>query len=345
MRKRAAISILAILIACLGTGCTTAPGAAFDPVAQLHVRARFAGPDGGWDFTTFDPVLRRVYVSRFDGVTALDVDSGAVTAHVVNAVGTHIAVPINGGTEILVTSASAGGALIANARTGEVRVPRIVTGKHPDAAFVEPTTGMVWVLDNAGGGIALVDPRTGAVTATIATPGKLESPATDGAGKVFITVEDEGEVIAVDAAHNTVISHFKLSDCEEPGGLALARSAGRLIVACANLTSKIVDANTGGIVASLPIGPQPDVAIYDPARKLAFIPTGGDARMTVIDPVSAKVVGTVATAQGARSIAIDEKTDTYYLPSAKFGPPPSPGARPQLLGGTFEIIAVRGGAG
>ena len=341
MSARPLLAALALISSTLGLASYAAPPAskAIDPSA-LGVRASFPGPDGGWDFTTFDPVHRRVYISRSTGVTALDVDTGTVTPQLVKGSVTHIALPINKGEEILVTNGGTAGAFIANALTGEVRVANIPTGKRPDGALLEPSTGLAWVLDNGGGGIALIDPKAGAVVGKIDVEGALESSATDGSGKVFITVEDKTEIVVIDAKKRVVTSRIKLEGCEEPGGLALAPELHRLVVSCANGVSKIVDANKGAIIASLPIGPRPDVAIYDPARKLVFIPTGGDGKMTAVDPDKLTVAGVVQSATGARSGAVDPKTDRIYLPSGKFADPATPGGRPTLVPGSFAIIAV-----
>lgn len=317
------------------TGSTAASAAA----PAMSVQARYPGPDGGWDFTTFDPVRRRLFVSRSNGITALDVDTGKVTAQLVEGKRTHIAVPINDGAEILVTDGGSAGAFIANAVTGARRGAAIPTGTKPDGAFLEPSTGMAWVLDNGGGGVAIIDPKAGALVGRIEVPGALESPATDGSGVVFITVEDKAEIVAFDAAKRTILRHIPLAGCEDPTGLALDPNAKRLVAVCANGVAKIVDAASGNIVGSVAIGPRPDTAFFDPARKLVFAPTGGDAQITMIDAATARVVGHAPSNDGARSGAIDPKTGRIYLPSGKFTPAAA-GGRPQLQPGSFEIIAV-----
>jgi DNA-binding beta-propeller fold protein YncE len=341
MTLRLVLSCLALVGAALGVAsCQTSPTSAEIDIKAIHVEARYSGPDGGWDFTTFDPVHRRLYVSRSDGVTVLDVDTGHVTAQLVPGVRTHVALPINLGNEVLVTNGGSGGAFIANALTGAIRVGNIPTGSKPDGALLEPVTGLAWVLDNHDGGIALIDTDSGNVVGKIAIEGALESTAIDGHGKVFVTIEDKGEVIAIDARTRAVVAHIKMDECEEPGGLAFDPNSNRLVVACANRLAKIVNADTGVIEASLPIGPRPDVAIYDPGRKLVFVPTGGDGMMTAIDAAHLTIASVVATQTGARSGAVDPRTDRVYLPSGRFAPPATPGGRPTLMPGSFEILAV-----
>src|SRR5215467_12017948 len=107
----------------VAASATTASAQTNTAHATMHVEARYSGPDGGWDFSTIDPVHRRLYVSRSNGVTALDLDSGHVTPMLVAGSRTHVALPVNNGADILVTDGGSGGAFIADAQTGAVRVP------------------------------------------------------------------------------------------------------------------------------------------------------------------------------------------------------------------------------
>jgi DNA-binding beta-propeller fold protein YncE len=169
-----AFSILAASVLCVACQTSGSLTTSTDAPA-IHIQARFPGPDGGWDFSTIDSVHRRIYVSRSNGVTALDLASGQVTPMLVAGARTHIALPVNDGADILVTDGGSGGAFIADAHTGAIRVPTIATGAKPDAAFVEPTTGLAWVLDNHDGGVALIDTHAGRLVGRIAVAGARQS--------------------------------------------------------------------------------------------------------------------------------------------------------------------------
>lgn len=316
--------------------------AAAHAAPDLAVVDRWAGPDGGWDFSSFDPVHRRFYISRTDGVTAVDVDNGKVTPHLLAASHTHAALPINDGAEILVTEGATGSALIADAMTGQVRAT-IKTGKKPDAAILEPITGLALVMDNAGGGVTLIDTKAGVAVGNIPAAGALESAAADGSGKVFINIEDLGEIVVVDVPGRKVLAHYKLDGCEEPSGLAYAPDAHALIASCANKVAKVVSADTGAVAATLAIGGRPDATVYDAKLKLAYIPTGADGVVNVVSAASAKDIAVVAKAPGAvgsRSGAIDTANGRIYLPSATFAPPAAPGGRPTAVPGTFKVIVL-----
>ena len=323
-------------------GCHTVSAADTAPMLgpRFHLEKRIPGPDGGWDFATFDAAHGRVYIARANGVTALDVATGTLTPQLVAGSRTHIALPINNGSEILVTNGADGTAFIANALTGGVRVPAIPTGSKPDSALLEPTTGLVWVMDNHGGGITMIDPHAGAVVGTIALPGALESPVSDGMGKVFVTVEDLGEIAVLDAKTRSVAAHWRLAGCEEPTGLALDPGSRRLVAECANGTAKIVSIDSGETVTGVPIGLRPDALTYDARRRLMYAPTGGDGMMSVIDPVRARIVAIVATQTGCRGATLDPRSGKLYLPAGRFAPPATEGARPTLMPGSFEVLVL-----
>ena len=314
-----------------------APVLAAEPAAP-KVTATLPGPDGGWDYVTVDADYGRVLVARSMGVTVYDLASGQGASILTQLKGTHIALPLNGGKDVLVTVGSTGEAVIADLATGTVR-SRVKTGVKPDAAAFDRVSGLVWVMDNKGGGVALIDPATGVLAGTIPTPGALEFVASDGKGHVYANVEDTGEIVAFDARARTVIGRYKLTGCEEPSGLAYDSVNNRLFSACANKVATAVAADTGAVVATLKIGAGPDAAVYDPVAHRVFIPSR-DGKLTVIDADALKVAAVGDTRVSARTAALDVKTGRLYLPSAVMAPPAAPGGRPTATPGSFAVLAV-----
>lgn len=335
MLKHLAFATAAVIA--LGGAAFAAPSA-----GQLKIVERIAGPDGGWDYATFDPAHRRLYVAHGDTITAVDVDSGKVTPKFAAAQKSHIALPLPGGDELLVTNGAANTATIVNTATGAVRAT-VPTGKKPDAALIEPTTGLGWVMNGGDGSITLVDTAAGKAVASIPVGGTLEFAVADGAGRVFVNIEDKGEIAVVDVKTRKVTARWPMAGCEEPSGLAYAAHAKLLIAACANNVGKAVSATSGKVTASLPIGSHPDAALYDAQRKLAYIPAGGDGTLTVIaisDAGAASVAGKVSTQVGARTGALDPKTGRLYLPTAEYAPAATPGGKPMIKPGSFKVLVL-----
>jgi DNA-binding beta-propeller fold protein YncE len=329
---------LGALAALAGATGLSASAAAAPPSYALA--GQISGPDGGWDYSTFDPVSRRLYVARSDGITALDVDTLTLTGHLTDGQSTHKVIVLKDGAEIAVTNRGTNGLLFVDAKTGHL-IADVPTVKGPDGAIYDPASGLVLVLSHAGE-LGLVDPRTRTSVGSIPIPGAMEEAAAVD-GKVFINLEDKGQIAVVDVRRRAVLKTYPLNGCEGPGGLAYAERAGLLIAACANNVAKVVRTSDGSVVATIAIGTGPDGAMYDAERRLAFIPCGRDGVLDVIavpDAEHVALVQTVKTELGARTGAIDPKTGRVYLPTATydiahFGP-----GRFPTVPGTFVILVV-----
>ena len=323
------------LVASMPASAKTAP-------SHLKIIGRLAaGGSGGWDYVSIDQTARKLYISRGASIMSLDADTGKARLELAVTNRSHQIVPINGGAELLVTNSGDLTITIINAATGKTRITTHVSA-GPDAALLEPTTGLVAVIGNRSGNVDLVDPKSGAFKGSITVGGTLEYAATDGDGKVFVNVEDKGEIAAIDIKTRAVISRYKMPGCEEPAGLTYLPPSNLLLASCGNGVAKFVSASNGAVVQTLDIGKGSDAAFYDDVRKLAFVPAGHSGTLTVISVKgrTAKIIETVITAKGARLGMVDSKTGNVYLPTAKFGPPATPGGWPTVIPGSFEILVV-----
>jgi YVTN family beta-propeller protein len=324
------------LIAAAGLAAVSAHAA---PTYALVDHIKLA--DGNFDYSSFDPVHRRFYIGRTGGVTALDVDAKTLAALDPQAQRTHEPLVLNHGANLLVTDSGTDSVHILDALTGAV-VAEIPTAKGPDGAIFDPASGLALVMNGRVGLVTLVDPATWKAVGSITIGGALEFGAADGAGRAFVNIEDQNQIAVIDTKARTVLARYPLAGCEHPSGLAYAAKAGVLIAACGNGVGKAVNARTGADVATLAIGHFPDAVIYDPVRKLAFIPCALEGVLEVIavrGPNDVAIIQTVKTQQGARSGAVDPKTGILYLPTARYVAAAA-GGRPTPVPGTFEILVV-----
>ena len=158
-----------------------------------------------------------------------------------------------------------------------------------------------------------------------------------------MNLEDQGEIAQIDSKNLTIKAHWSLAPCKEPAGLAMDGENRRLFSACGNKTMVVTDADSGKIVATLPIGVHPDGAVYDAANKLAFS-SNMDATLTVIRQVGKdeySVLEMVPTEPGARTMAMDMKTHTIYISSGRFGPKPEGSRFPSVVPESFKVLVLR----
>jgi hypothetical protein len=326
-------------IACVVLALSSMAAGAAKPAASGIV-ARIAGADGGWDLLSVDQAHHHLLVARSDGVMAVDLASGKVTSKFVDAARVHAVFAIPSSDLGIATSGSANRAILFDAASGAVKA-ELPTGANPDAAIYDPASKILWVMNPGDGSATLIDPFRAKIVGTVAIGGSLELPALDGHGHLFVNVEDRNEIVELDLAGRRVIRHIALAGCEEPTGLTYVPS-GILISACANGVAKLVRASDGHVVGTLAIGPKPDGAFVDPARNRAYIPSGGDGSLTIID-ISGKlprVSAKLSTQVGARTGAVDTATGRVYLPTARYRPAPAAGERPSMVPGSFEILVV-----
>jgi DNA-binding beta-propeller fold protein YncE len=342
------ISLCILAFAALALGGPI--GAAENPTYKIV--DKIAGPDGGgWDLSTVDANARRLYVSRPYGIMAVDLDTGKVTPKFIVGNGVHGILPLGETGTIVSANEDTNSAMIFDAKSGK-ELATIKVGDHPDSVTFDPKSGLAVVINQDGGDATLVDVKAHKAVGTIPIGGqRLEFSVTDGNGLVYVNidgvdkVEDKSEIAVLDVATRKVARRIALPGCARPSGLAYDAKDGLLITSCRNNVAKIVEAKTGLEVASIPIGPGPDCVMFDAARGLALLPTGGDGMLTIVPIKGSKATdigpsSTVATQPLARLGALDPKTGRIYMPIAQAKPVPDPGERRTLIPGSFAILVL-----
>lgn len=318
--------------------CASALVAAVAPAPSYRLVATIAGPDGGWDLTSVDPVSHRLYVARSEAIEAVDLDTGKLTPALVPAQRGHAALTIPGTSEVVSTNGTSNTATIFDGRTGAIRAV-VPVGKKPDDVAFDPLTRTLWVMNADGGDISVVDPVAAKVIATIPVGGSLELSVADGMGRMFVNVEDRNDVVVLDTRTRKLVSRFPLAGCDGPTGIAYDPDAKLLVSACANGRA-IVSTRAGKQVASITIGPRADGALFDRRRHVALIPSGGDGTLAVIKTSGTpRLLDTVKTAKSARTAALDPLTGRIYLSSASYDSPVGKD-RPKMMHNSYRLLVM-----
>jgi DNA-binding beta-propeller fold protein YncE len=275
------------------------------------------GGEGGWDYLTMDSAARRLYISRATHTMVLDADSLSVVGDIPDTQGVHgIAI-----------ASEFGRGFTSNGRTANVTIfdPKTLkvigtakTGERPDAIIYDPASKRVFTFNAGGQNATAIDAATGEAAGEVPLGGKPEFAAADGNGHVYVNIEDKAEIVDIDSKNLKELHRWKLAGCEEPSGLAMDVKNRRLFSACANKVMEVVNADSGQVVATVPIGSGVDAAGFDPAEAQAFS-SNGEGTLTVIhedSPDKFSVVENVPTKRGARTMTLDTKTHNVYLATA-----------------------------
>ncbi len=334
--------LIALFSASTALAHPASPATSTDTVLQ-----RLAlGGTGGWDDLSVDSAAHRLYLSRSDRVMVVDTLTGKVVGEVPDTKGVHGIALVN---SLHVGFASNGKADTVTAfdlktlkPLGDIKV----NGKDPDAIIYDQASGRVIVFNGDSSNATLIDPVKRAVVGTIAFDGTPEFARSDEHGRVFVNIEDKGELTVLDPKTAKIIATWPLAGCEDPSGLALDAAHRRVFSVCQNGKMVITDADSGKHVADVPIGAGPDGTAFDAARGLVFSPNGKDGTLTVVHEDDADhyaVVATVPTQKSARTIVLDEASHRLYLPAAQFDPLPANApahTRPPMKPDTFTVLVV-----
>lgn len=328
---------LAMLIAALAVPAPVRAG--------FHLlRQATLGGEGGWDYLKLDDSGLRLYVTRSSHVMVVDTGSLRVVGDLPNTPGVHG----------VALAPELGRGFTSNGRDTSVTIfdlgtlrelSRVRVGLGPDAIVYDPASKRVFTMDGGSDDATAIDAATGTVAGTIALGGRPEEAACDGKGRMYVNLEDSSRVVVVDTHALKVVGRWSLAPGEGPTGIALDAAHDRLFSGCGNQELVVSDVKSGAVVTTLPIGERVDGVAFDPALGLAFS-SNGAGTLTVVHedaPSRFTVASNVATAVGARTLALDPHRHLIYVVTAQFGTALEPTAkqphpRRELVPGTFQVL-------
>jgi DNA-binding beta-propeller fold protein YncE len=308
------------------------------------------GGDGGWDGVTVDSESRRLYVARSPQVMVADLDTGRVLGSVpgqsVHAIA--LAPEFKHG---FASNGKDDSVTMFDLPTFAV-LKRIPTGKKPDTILFDADSKKILLFNAGSHEAAWLDAATGETVRTLPLGGRPEYAVADGQGQVYVNLKDKHEVAEIDCRNFSVTRRFALAPGEKPTGLAMDPVKHRLFSSCRNHLLIVVDIPTGKVLAAVPIGAGGEGCVWDASAGLVFCANGWDGTVSVVRENAAgafEAVQTIPTQRGARSLALDAKTHSLYLPTAQleFPPPDAPEPSehkpkhpPVILKDTFVVLAV-----
>ena len=231
------------------------------------------------------------------------------------------------------------------AKIGEVRV-----GYDPNGIIYGHLTKRIFTADRGSKRVTAIDAKTGTIAGTIENlGGRTEHLASDEAGHVFLNMQDRNTILKLDVKGLKVLETWPTAPCQAPSSMDIDRVHSRIFIGCRGAGMiAVVDATSGKIVATNPIGGGVDAAEFVPKTGLIYFSTGANGALSIFrqkSPDEYDLVQNVQTQAGARMMAVDRKTDRVYVAAAEFGPrtapiPENPRARPPVIPGTFSVLVI-----
>src|SRR5438477_6851824 len=316
-------------------------GAVVPPAAQaptFKVDKYDIKGEGGTDYVAVEEATGRVFVSRATHMMVVDGATGTVIGDIPNTPGVHGAGIATKAGHGFTTNGGDQTVTMFDLKTLAV-IKQIKIGPGLDGIMYDEPDDKIILTNHSRpiGTLTAIDPVTGDIVATVELEDIApEGAAADGKGHIFVNNETKNTIQVIDVKTWKATASWPLAPCAGATGIAYDKASNRIFAGC-NKTSVVLDASTGKVVASIPNGTRVDALGWDPAKKLIFIPNGGEGNVTVVHQDSADkytVVATVPTFAGAKTIAVDPKTHNAYLfqPERGPAPPPAPGTPPPAPG-------------
>jgi YVTN family beta-propeller protein len=306
--KRAAVLLSVCLVA-------SATAADYQITRKIPIPGK-----GSWDYLIVDEGGRRLYVSHGTQVEVLDVDSGAIVGKVENTAGVHgiaIASELGRG---FVSNGQSSTVTIFDLKTLKT-IAEVPVGKKPDAIIYDPATSRVFAFNGDSSSASAIEAATGKVVGTVDLGGGPEYAVADGSGYVYNNLEDASLVLKINALTLKVEQRWPTAPCASPSSMAMDRPNRRLFIGCRNKLMAAMNADSGRVITTLPIGDHVDATAFDPASRLIFN-SNGEGTITVVHedgPDKYSVVETVKTLPKAKTMALDPKTHQLFLSTAEEG--------------------------
>ncbi len=336
MKMTTTKAILFSLIFCLAqTNLIAQTDAGFKVANVYHIAS-----SGGWDYIAVGPNNNRLYVSHGTQVNILNETTGDSIGVIPNTTGVHgIAfVPALG--KGYTSNGRLNNITVFDLKTNQV-LSQINAGTNPDAIMYDGYSKLIITCNGRSNDLSLIDPVSEKLVATIPVGGKPETAVSDQNGKIFVNIEDKNEIISVDLNQKKILARWPLSPSEGPTGLAIDLKNNRLFAGC-DKTLVVLNASTGVVMERVPIGDGCDGVAFDPALGWAFA-SCGVGLLSIVHEKNGKfeLLQNLSTKPSARTIALNEKTHTVYLPAGEFQKNSTPGTRPPLVPGTFQVLVVK----
>lgn len=315
--------------------------------------------DWSWDYIGIDSVNRHVFVSHGPELEILNADTYELVGKIPTP-GADFSRPetLTGqGVRGATAAPDLGRGFMPNARNGSMSIFDLKTlkvlsvvpvGENPDGYVYDPATKRGFTFSNRTKGAAAVDIANAKLAGMVPLGSKPEAAAADGKGHVFVNMQEKDVVAKIDSRKLVVEESWPTAPCSQPTSMAMDTKTNRLFVGCrgASPMLAVMDASTGKIITTLPIGTGTDAAAFDADKRLVFT-SNGEGTITVIQEEAAdtyRVLETVKTEPGARTMTLDPKTHKLFLITADRTTPPAvegqPAPSPVVVPGSFRVLVV-----
>src|SRR5215469_10952671 len=263
------VAMLVVLVALAGVAATS---------NEYHLANtyKFGVAPGGreyFDYISFDPGSRRLFLSHGTEVLVVNADTGKEEGKIAGLKVSHgVAVVAEVGRGFISDGAQ-GKAIVFDLNSLKI-MGEAKAAPDADCIIYDPASKHVFTFNGDSHNATAIDPGTGKDVGTVELGGSPEFAVADGQGTIYNNLEDKSEVLAIDSRNLQVKSRWPIAPAGEPAPIAIDREHRRLFVAGREPAILVVmNADNGKVIQAFPISNGADAEVYDQKTGLIFVST------------------------------------------------------------------------
>lgn len=278
------------------------------------------GDASRFDYQWVDAINRRLYIAHLgdSSLVVFDLDARKVIHEVPHLGSVHGVVAAPDLHLVFATATADKTLALIDDQSFEVK-SRVPAGEYPNGLAFDPASAHVFVSNNKGPGVAVVDVKTAKPMPSIKIGGGAGNTQYDAdSGHILAAVHGAGYLADIDPAKPKTAAHIALDHVSTCHGLLVASTLRLAFAVCHGKgpVLAVVDLHARRQVMALPLPPDVDVLAFDPGAKrlYAAAETGMVAVFSVAADGTLAELGRGVLAPHAHTVAVDPKTHRVYFP-------------------------------
>lgn len=277
-----------------------------------------SGSTERFDYQSYDPTRHQLYIAhmRANLITVFDVNSQTVITDIQDVADVHgvLAIPQIGKTYATATGSHE---VVAIDEESLRIVSHTPGGNYPDGLAYAPDEGKLFVSDEFGEAVIVINTNTDEQIATIEAGGEVGNTQYDPVThQILSNVQSRNQIITIDPKSEQIIARTDVQGCEHPHGLYIDAPARLAFIACEeNATLVTLDLETMQVTGSYETGKTPDVLAFDPGlHRLYVAAESGILTIFALAENKLEPVAQGLLAPTAHTVAVDPETHRLYFP-------------------------------
>jgi DNA-binding beta-propeller fold protein YncE len=275
------------------------------------------GPPNRFDYQSFDPSTRRLYINHMGAgrTVVFDTDSNLVLTEIKDVPRATGVLAVPSLHRVYVSAAGAHQVVIIDNQTLTARA-RVGGIRFPDGIAYASETGKIFVSDESGEADVVIDATTDTKRSTIALGGEAGNTHYDPVSHcILVALQTRNQIVAIDPVSEKVVRRYDLPGSNHPHGFVIDADDRLAFVSSeGNAVLQVLDLQRVRVITQHRVGDSPDVLAWDPGLKLLYVASeSGVLSVFWLEGNTLTPAGELR-APHMHTVSVDPRTHRVYVP-------------------------------